>query len=137
MDDIKTIVCDVIQQNAAEFDRISQSIWSNPELAFNEFHAHGLLTEFLEVSGFNVEKSFKLPTAFSATYKSKNASEGPNVAILCEYDALPGIGHACGHNLIAEVGIAAGLAVKEAMIVAQENTLEGTVCTCTELYNRN
>ena len=43
-----------------------------------------------------------------------SADQGPHVAILCEYDALPGIGHACGHNLIAEVGLAAGIGVKAA-----------------------
>ncbi|XP_052811056.1 LOW QUALITY PROTEIN: xaa-Arg dipeptidase-like [Mya arenaria] len=127
MDDIKAIVGDVIDQNSAELNRISQSIWNNPELAFNEFHAHSELTDFLEVLGFTVEKSFNLPTAFRATYKTDNAVSGPNIAILCEYDALPGIGHACGHNLIAEVGVAAGLAVKEAMIAAQEENLTGTL----------
>ncbi|KAH3725314.1 xaa-Arg dipeptidase-like [Dreissena polymorpha] len=126
MDDLKALASDVINQISAELHKISQSIWNQPELAFNEFHAHSVLTDFLEVAGFTVEKSFKLPTAFRATYKTADHSEGPNIAVLCEYDALPGIGHACGHNLIAEVGVAAGLAVKEAMITSS-GELKGTL----------
>lgn len=64
-----------------------------------------------------MEKSFQLETAFRATFN--RAGEGPcsplNVAVLCEYDALPEVGHACGHNLIAEVGIAAAVGIKAAM----------------------
>ena len=61
--------------------------------------------------------SHVLPTAFKATYGDSNLS--PHVAFFCEYDCLPGIGHACGHNLIAEVGVAAGIGVKAAMDAAQ------------------
>lgn len=44
-----------------------------------------------------------------------SSSDGPHIAVLCEYDSLPGIGHACGHNLIAEVGLAAGIGIRAAM----------------------
>lgn len=73
-----------------------------------------VLTDFLEKHGFLVEKHFKLETAFRATWGS-DAGNRPHVAVLCEYDALPEIGHACGHNLIAELGVAAGLGIKAAM----------------------
>lgn len=91
---------------------ISDAIWSNPELGWEEHKAHELLTDFLAKNGFPVEKHhLGLKTSFRATL-----GEGqPHVAVLCEYDALPEIGHACGHNLIAEVGIGAGLAIKEAL----------------------
>ncbi|XP_045198069.2 xaa-Arg dipeptidase-like [Mercenaria mercenaria] len=123
MDDITSVVSSTIDQESSDLYRLSQSIWNQPELGFKEHFAHAELTDFLEKTGFVVEKSFKLVTAFRATYKHIEASvstSGPNIAILCEYDALPGIGHACGHNLIAEVGVAAALAVKAAMIANPE-----------------
>lgn len=93
-----------IEANASALKELSSSIWSHPELAFQEKHAHALLTQFLEERGFQVERQFSLPTAFRAVYGTRQEG-GVNVAVICEYDALPGIGHACGHNLIAEAGI--------------------------------
>jgi amidohydrolase len=91
---------------------LSLSIHERPELAFEERHAHATLSTFLEERGFAVERSaYGLETAFRATY-----GEGePQLAILCEYDALKNIGHACGHNLIAAAGVATALALKEAL----------------------
>ncbi len=91
---------------------LSVSIHEQPELAFEERHAHATLTSFLEERGFAVDRgAFGLETAFRATY-----GEGdPQIAILCEYDALKNIGHACGHNLIAASGVASALALKEAL----------------------
>jgi len=64
-----------------------------------------------------VERSFKIETAFRARPRDvqSKGGEGPNVAVLCEYDALPEIGHACGHNLIATVGVAASLGIQAAL----------------------
>ena len=87
-----------------------------------EQKAHDFLCDFLEKHGFEVERHYLLDTAFRATYRN---GTGPHVAVLCEYDALPEIGHACGHNLIAEAGAGAGLAIKAAMAAAEENI--GTV----------
>ena len=79
---------------------------------FEEYKAHELLTSFLEKKGFTVERSYTgIQTAFRATFGSGR----PNVCVISEYDALPEIGHACGHNLIAEAGVAAGLALKAAL----------------------
>ncbi len=87
---------------------VSHRIHANPELNFEEHFAHGLLTEVLEREGVDVERhAYDLPTAFDA----RVGSEGPTIAVLCEYDALPGIGHACGHNIIAAAGLGAGLAL--------------------------
>ena len=91
---------------------VSKQIYENPELGNDEHFAHKILTEFLEQQQFSVEKNYKLKTAFRAVY---NSGVGPNLAVLCEYDALPGLGHACGHNLIAEVGVATALGVKAAL----------------------
>ncbi|XP_067123762.1 xaa-Arg dipeptidase-like [Centruroides vittatus] len=92
------------------FYKISREIWNNPEVCFEEVRAHELLTDNLENLGFTTERNHVLPTGFKAEFA--NNSKGPVVAILCEYDALPKIGHACGHNLIAEAGFAAAVAVK-------------------------
>jgi amidohydrolase len=85
----------------------SHQIHANPELGFEEVFAHGLLTDILEADGLEPERgAYGLPTAFAA----RAGEEGPTVAVMCEYDALPGIGHACGHNIIATAGLGAGLA---------------------------
>lgn len=87
---------------------LSRRIHETPELRFAEHRAAGWLAEHLEGFGFTVERgAFGLPTAFAAHL----GSGSPQVAILCEYDALPGIGHACGHNIIATAGAGAGAAL--------------------------
>ncbi|XP_067097676.1 peptidase M20 domain-containing protein 2-like [Osmerus mordax] len=94
---------------------LSNDIWSCPELAYEERKAHDRLVAFFsEENGWEVEKHFKLETAFRATWGPGGRKEGHliNVGFLCEYDALPGIGHACGHNLIAEVGAASAIGLK-------------------------
>ena len=98
----------------AEVDRlaptlieVSHSIWDRPELCFEERHAHDLLCDVLESEGVSVTRSAHgLPTAFRADVGER----GPVIAVCCEYDALPDIGHACGHNVIAAAGLGAGLA---------------------------
>ncbi len=98
----------------AEVDRladtlleVSHSIHAHPEVLFEERHAHDLLTQVLEDQGLEVERgAYGLETGFAA----RAGSEGPLVVVCCEYDALPGIGHACGHNVIAAAGLGAGLA---------------------------
>jgi amidohydrolase len=86
---------------------VSHSIWEHPELNFEERHAHDVLTAMLEGEGLAVERgALGVDTAFIA----RAGSEGPTIAVLCEYDALPEIGHACGHNVIAAAGLGAGLA---------------------------
>eukprot|EP00794_Sanderia_malayensis_P015295 gene15295-16872_t len=100
-----------IDQNADALHAISQSIWAKPELCFEERHAHEVLTTYLEAQGFKVSKQTPLETAFIAR-TGNNADGGINVGVICEYDALPGIGHACGHNLIAEAGVATALGLK-------------------------
>lgn len=85
----------------------SHQIHQHPELNYEEHFAHDLLTGLLEAEGLTLERgAYGLDTAFVA----RAGNEGPTVAVLCEYDALPGIGHACGHNIIATAGLGAGLA---------------------------
>ncbi len=99
---------------AAEVDRrsdllldVSHQIHAHPELGYEERFAHDLLTRVLEQEGLAVTRSARgIDTAFEASA----GTTGPTVAVVCEYDALPGIGHACGHNVIAAAGLGAGLA---------------------------
>ena len=110
---LKKIACEAIDQAAEDLYHLSQEIWANPELAYEEFKAHDLLAKYLE-STFKfptVERNLHLKTAWRASYGQKQDG-GIHVAVLSEYDALPEIGHACGHNLIAEVGVAAGIGIK-------------------------
>ncbi|XP_074656269.1 xaa-Arg dipeptidase-like [Tubulanus polymorphus] len=106
---LKAVVSYSIQQNEQELGELSQKIWKNPELGFNEFEAHRILTEFLRRHGFEVEQHYILETGFRCSY---GVDGGVVVCLICEYDALPEIGHACGHNLIAECGAGAAVAVK-------------------------
>ncbi|MBS3812471.1 M20 family metallopeptidase [Candidatus Bipolaricaulota bacterium] len=89
---------------------IGHRIFENPELKFEEFKAMKWLTEELEKRGFDVERGVGgLETAFVG--RCPHGGDGPTIAYLSEYDALPGLGHACGHNLIATIGLGAGLAL--------------------------
>lgn len=94
-----------------ELIRISSEIHGNPEVAFQEFKAATLISDTLSEYGFHVERGIGgLETAFRAEVHGKPG--GPTIAILAEYDALPDIGHACGHNIIATAAIGAGIAVQ-------------------------
>ena len=111
-DILKRLASDAVKSRSQDVFHLSNELHKNPELAFKEYKAHELLTNFLEKEGFTVERSYTgIETAFRATFGTGR----PNVCVICEYDALPGIGHACGHNLIAEAGIAAGLGLKAAL----------------------
>lgn len=102
-----------------ELECVSSEIWHNPELAHKEYKAHGILTKYLHEKGFAVDRAYTgIPTAFRATFGTGK----PNVCVLCEYDALPDIGHACGHNLIAEAGLAGLKAALE-----KNSDIKGTV----------
>uniref|UniRef100_A0A3Q3A6A2 Peptidase M20 domain-containing protein 2 n=1 Tax=Kryptolebias marmoratus TaxID=37003 RepID=A0A3Q3A6A2_KRYMA len=101
-----------------ELRSLSWDIWSRPEVAGSETNAHDRLVRFFSQRGrtWTVQSRYKLPTAFRASWGPVGgASSAVHVAFLCEYDALPGLGHACGHNLIAEVGAAAALGLQAAL----------------------
>ncbi|KAM9840752.1 peptidase M20 domain-containing protein 2-like [Aulostomus maculatus] len=111
-----------IDEAKENFQSLSEDIWSCPELAYEERKAHNRLVAFFtQEGGWKVDSHFKLETAFRATWRTEGGSQQDDVVtvgFLCEYDALPGIGHACGHNLIAEVGAAAAVGLKKVL----ENT---------------
>ncbi|XP_077491476.1 xaa-Arg dipeptidase-like isoform X2 [Amblyomma americanum] len=111
MEQYRCIAQDTIDSKADALTTLGQYLWRNPELAFAEFKAHDYITRYLEGEGFQVVRNYVLHTAFRAEFGCGDVT----VAVLCEYDALPGLGHACGHNLIAQGSVAAGVAVKEAL----------------------
>jgi hypothetical protein len=103
LDQAKVKVTEAVDRLADDLEAISHQIHATPELCFHEEKAAGWLTAFLEKHGARVERGVGgLPTAFRATIEGKAA--GPTIAIMAEYDALPNIGHACGHNVIATAG---------------------------------
>ncbi|CAI2175760.1 13974_t:CDS:10 [Funneliformis geosporum] len=117
-------VIKAIDDKSSELRTISLKIHENPELAYEEKFAHGLLVKYLQDEGFNVTPSaYGLETAFVAEFQSI-AGRGRVVSFNSEYDALPNIGHACGHNLIAISGVAAAIALKA---VFEKHQIPGTV----------
>ncbi|WP_454191675.1 M20 family metallopeptidase [Paenibacillus sp. Marseille-Q7038] len=107
----KQTINDTIDQYSSRFKEISLYIGANPELGNEEFLASKRLKEELIYHGFEVEAPvLGLDTAFIGTYTA--SKPGPKVALLCEYDALPEIGHACGHHLICMMGLGAAVGLK-------------------------
>lgn len=99
-----------IQAHLDAYMDIVKTLYDNPETGFEEYETQKVLVKYLKDAGFDVKSSVVVDTDFVAEYKS--GKEGPTIAYMCEYDALPEVGHGCGHNLIAGIGIAAGEALK-------------------------
>ncbi|WVO23718.1 uncharacterized protein IAS62_005073 [Cryptococcus decagattii] len=114
VDQILQTVHEEILQYAEKLKQISMYMFENPELAFKEVKAHDCLVEFLKQEGFEVDEHFHLATSFKATFK--HGEGGHTFGLNSELDALPGIGHACGHPLIAVAGVASLLGLRKAML---------------------
>ena len=108
--DYKTRIEASIQEHLDAYMDIVKTLYDNPETGFEEYETQKVLVKYLKDAGFDVKSSVVVDTDFVAEYKS--VKEGPTIAYMCEYDALPEVGHGCGHNLIAGIGIAAGEALK-------------------------
>jgi amidohydrolase len=108
--DAKAIAQTRITEARGSIIDLSHRIHAKPEIAFQEREASGWLANFLAAAGFDVELgAYALPTAFTA-----RTGTGPlHIAICAEYDALPKIGHACGHNIIAAAAVGAGIALAD------------------------
>ena len=103
----KKRLCQKVDALEAEMTRLSLALHARPELGNEEYEAAQLLTDASRMQGFHVTQGAAgLPTAFVA----KRGDSGPKIAFLAEYDALPGLGHACGHNLIASMSFGAAAA---------------------------
>lgn len=108
---MKRAVCEEIDRRRDTLLHVSHAIHAHPELAFEEERAADLLGDALARAGLAVTRgAYGLATAFEASFGDASR-DAPCVALLAEYDALPGIGHACGHNLIAAAALGAGLAL--------------------------
>ncbi len=105
--DVKSRIAAEVERRAPQLVALSRAVHAHPEVAFEENRAAELLADLLEGAGHPVERgAYGLDTALAATI----GDSGPCVAVCCEYDALPTIGHGCGHNIIAAAGAGAGLA---------------------------
>jgi amidohydrolase len=106
---LKARACAQVDQRAQQLIEVSHRIHGHPELCFAETFAHDLLTGVVEAAGMQTtRRAYGMDTAWAAR---AGAPARPTVAVLCEYDALPAIGHACGHNIIAAAGLGAALAL--------------------------
>ncbi|MGQ9696158.1 MAG: M20 family metallopeptidase [Thermodesulfobacteriota bacterium] len=111
MDEIKRALIGKVDSLTSDLFKISKYLFDNPETAYAEFKACAYLSDFLRAHEFEVEVGIGgVKTAFLARPKFKKQGR-PTVAFLAEYDALPGIGHGCGHNLIAAASLGAALAL--------------------------
>ena len=106
--EIKAAVEEAIDKLQPKLIDLAERIHRHPEIKFEEYKASQWLSEAAEAAGFRVEKPIGgLETAFRASYSGSEA--GPTVAFLAEYDALPKLGHACGHNLIGTASLGAAM----------------------------
>ena len=102
---------EILEEKKASILELEKFLYANPEIEMEEYKAKEKFIELLEKEGFEVEKDIEgLPTAFVA---HKSNGEGPSIGICAEYDALPGLGHACGHNLIGAMSYGAAAVLAE------------------------
>lgn len=103
-------VCEALSEIEDLLKDVSRQLYENPELPFEEYQSAALLADEAEKAGFSVQRGAGgLETAFLA--EKKGSGDGPVIAFLAEYDALPGLGHGCGHNIIAASSLGAALAL--------------------------
>ena len=120
IDTLKRQACSRIDELGPRLIDVSQRIWQTPETLFQERQAAGWLVELLRDSGYDVELGVgDLATAFTGTRRN---GVGPTIGIFSEYDALPEIGHGCGHNLLAISGVGAGVG-----LAAVADSVPGTI----------
>ena len=126
-----------LEKQEAKFSTIALTIWDHAEMGYQEEQSSALLQKTLQEEGFAINKGVAgIPTAFVAEYAN---GEGPIIAILGEYDALPGLsqkavsykvsngkraGHACGHHLFGTASAAAAISIKKYI---EQNKIKGTV----------
>lgn len=105
---MKKLLVKELNHIETELWEMSDHLYENPELGDQEFKSMNLLVDYLRKHHFEVEIGIvDRPTAFKAEFKSEKP--GPTIAYLAEYDALPGVGHGCGHNVIGTMSVGAGI----------------------------
>ena len=112
LENIKKEIQEEVEAHRQELIDLSLKIHANPEVGWQEEKASSWLADYLEKNGFQVERGIcDLPTAFRARYGQGK----PVIAIMAEYDALPGVGHGCGHNIVGTAAVGAGIAARLAV----------------------
>jgi amidohydrolase len=124
--DLKNVVQDEVDRKRVILEDVASFLYENPELGSEEYEAVEMLTDILNEHGFKIKTELRgMPTAFSATYHG--LGNGPKVAVLAEYDALPDVGHGGGHNLVAASALGAAIGASRALgLISGEVTLVGT-----------
>lgn len=118
----RSIVDTLVGERLDRYWDFALDLFAHPQVGYEETYAAGACKALLAEEGFEVSVPLEsLPTSFLGSYST---GDGPTIGILCEYDALPEIGHACGHPIIATAGVLAGTAVKRVM---EETGASGTV----------
>ncbi len=121
--DAKARIADAVERERARILAICHDLYAHPEPAFEEHHAAALVADAVETAGYRVERGVgSLPTAVRGTLVGGRGPGGPTIAVLAAYDALPGVGHGCGHDMMAASGVGAALA-----LAAVRDELAGTV----------
>ena len=116
-------IAQAIEDRRAEILDLSRRIHADPELAFEEVRTSGLLRSVLLAEGFDVSSASEdLPTSFRAVHRF--SEDGPRVTFTAEMDALPGLGHACGHNIIGTAGTYAAIVLKSIFDRDHRGTIE-------------
>lgn len=111
---LKSLVQKKIDEVSPELFQLADTIWNNPEYNFQEYKACRAVSTLLKNHGFEIEEKIAgLETAFQAVYDT--GKPGPHIGFLAEYDAVPGMGHACGHNLMAAMAAGAGIGMLSVM----------------------
>ncbi len=113
-DKLKELVSREIGNLRDDLVNMAQTIHAKPEIGYQEYEASRILADYLERHGFEVTRNIAgMETAFTAQFPGN--TEGPTIAILAEYDALPGMGHGCAHNLIGTSGVGAAVGLSKVM----------------------
>jgi metal-dependent amidase/aminoacylase/carboxypeptidase family protein len=113
-EELRQRIIDAIDANRDKIIEVAETIRVNPELGYEEVMASQLIASNIREQGYEVEKPLAgIETAFRASKHGRK--DGPIVAVLAEYDALAGIGHGCGHNLIGASGLAAAIGMATVM----------------------
>ncbi|KAG5350838.1 hypothetical protein C0989_009061 [Termitomyces sp. Mn162] len=120
--DILQNIEETLRDLDGELRELSLDVHAHPEIAYEERYTHDVLTKFMEKHGFEVTNHYHLETAWRATFTNREG--GRTIGVNSEMDALPGVGHACGHNLIAISGVGVSIAIKKAL---EKFNLPGTV----------
>ena len=109
---MKNAIFQSVEAQRAALTSMADDIYDHPELGYQEFHAEKVITDYLTACGYTVEHGVGgVETSFRAEFK--NGQGGPRIGLLCEYDALEGLGHACGHHMQGPAIIGAAKALKE------------------------